>query len=156
MKKFIYFCIRPIFGIRDAYFSLPAYRGRMDGMHEVTETYEIGVFLFGTLYQFSILPGFVFDGASIPRLLWFAAGDPMQPPRVAAALVHDWLYRTGILPKWKADLLYGVIQAMAGRAYWRIIVEYLALVFGGGKAWLDNRASGQQEAALKLGRVIII
>ena len=155
MKEFLLSIVRLVFGVRDEHFSLPAYRGRMDGMHEVSETYEIGVFLFGNLYQFSILPGFIFDGASIPRLLWFAAGDPMQPPRVAAALVHDWLYRTGILPKWQADLIYGVIQAQAGRAYWRILVEYLALVFGGGKAWRDNRASGQQDEALTLGRITI-
>jgi hypothetical protein len=36
--------------------------------------------------------GFVFDGASIPRLLWVTAGSPYQPQYIGPALIHDYIY----------------------------------------------------------------
>ena len=36
---------------------------------------------------------FLFDGASIPRILWEEIGSPFQPRFMAPALVHDWIYR---------------------------------------------------------------
>ena len=46
----------------------------------------------------TIKAGFVFDGASIPRLLWSWA-YPFDPNWVAAALAHDGLYAAELLTK---------------------------------------------------------
>ena len=39
--------------------------------------------------------GFECDGASIPRWAWSFVGSPFQPDILRAAVVHDYLYRTG-------------------------------------------------------------
>ena len=52
----------------------------------------------------TIKAGFVFDGASIPRLLWSWA-YPFDPNWVAAALAHDGLYAAELLDKLSLLLL---------------------------------------------------
>jgi hypothetical protein len=61
-----------------------------DGRHayQVAATWEVRV----DEDAFRVPTGFVCDGASVPRLLWW-----LYPPDGlwrAAALVHDWLYAT--------------------------------------------------------------
>ena len=48
---------------------------------------------------------FVTDFASIPRLLWTLVGDPAGP-WAPAAVVHDYLYRTGLVPRAQADAIF--------------------------------------------------
>ena len=36
--------------------------------------------------------GTIFDGASIPRILWTTTGSPFLPQFVGPALIHDYLY----------------------------------------------------------------
>lgn len=49
--------------------------------------------------------GFLTDFASIPRPLWSLVGDP-GGPWAPAAVVHDYLYRTGLLPRAEADAIF--------------------------------------------------
>lgn len=39
--------------------------------------------------------GFISDGASIPMSLWALAGHPLQCDNLKAALIHDFLCKTG-------------------------------------------------------------
>lgn len=133
---------KTFFGTPKPGFGCPIIRGRADGLYELVEPYEVEVFDIGFVVCISLKPGFVFDGASVPRLLWFAAGEPMLPPRVAAALVHDWLYRSQVVSRDKADWYYAQLQAQAGRAYFRIALEWLALRFAGDAAWEENKLRG--------------
>jgi hypothetical protein len=50
--------------------------------------------------------GFIFDGQSIPRLLWRDIGHPFQGRSLPAALIHDALYRSELLPRDHADQIY--------------------------------------------------
>lgn len=72
---------------------------------------------------FQVVPaGFVFDGASVPRMLWSfldPAGEAFE-----AACVHDYFYETGLKTKDYADkafrsmlLRYGVDKKKAEVAY---------------------------------------
>lgn len=133
---------KTFFGTPKPGFGCPIIRGRADGLYELVEPYEVEVCDIGFVVCISLNPGFVFDGASVPRLLWFAAGEPMLPPRVAAALVHDWLYRSQVVSRDKADWYYAQLQAQAGRAYFRIALEWLALRFAGDAAWEENQRRG--------------
>lgn len=54
--------------------------------------------------QFVVPKGFVFDGASIPPILWTFL-HPMGRYR-NAALVHDYLYSTGRVEKYRADDIF--------------------------------------------------
>lgn len=76
---------------------------------------------FANPYQ--VVPaGFVFDGASVPRMLWSfldPAGEAFE-----AACVHDYFYETGLKTKEFADkafklmlILYGVNERKAEVAY---------------------------------------
>lgn len=72
---------------------------------------------------YQVVPaGFVFDGASVPQMLWSfldPAGEAFE-----AAAVHDYLYETSLKTKEFADksfkmmlLLYGVNERKAEIAY---------------------------------------
>lgn len=88
--------------------------------------------------------GFVFDLASVPRLVW-----PLIAPfelSIAAPLVHDWLYRyAGSMPagghalraytRRDADLLFRRIMERERVPGWRRVLAYAAVRAFGGFAW---------------------
>jgi hypothetical protein len=53
-----------------------------------------------------IWAGFVFDGQSVPRLLWPIIGHPFSGRSIAAALVHDALYCSELLPRADSDRIF--------------------------------------------------
>ena len=59
--------------------------------------YTYAWFADGAWWRIDIPPGFVWDQASIPRLVWsIVAPSDLHP---AAALLHDWIYRwAGTMP----------------------------------------------------------
>lgn len=60
--------------------------------------------------------GFVTDLASIPRLArWYCRPD--DPRYIVAAIVHDYLYRFGMVPRFLADAIFRtLIDESAGSA----------------------------------------
>lgn len=84
--------------------------------------------------QIFIPKGFKWDGASIPRLLWPILGGPFGKYSFAA-LVHDFLYASRMVPrkiadkifyrllrdhevrKVKSKLMYGAVSAFGSKAY---------------------------------------
>ena len=59
----------------------------------------------GRVFRIRVRNGFVYDGASIPRLLWRLCGHPLEAPRIAAALAHDWLYSSHVCDRETADAI---------------------------------------------------
>lgn len=53
--------------------------------------------------DFKVLPGFWWDGASIPRALWSVVGDPWDEDITPGALIHDILYGSHWFSQRKAD-----------------------------------------------------
>jgi len=89
--------------------------------------------------EVDIPEGFIFDGASVPRFLWSIIGSPYLPQYIGAGLVHDYLYRTGIVSRKKADQIFydllrdnKVSKFYARKMYWGVR-------FGGWKAWNKHR-----------------
>ena len=83
--------------------------------------------------------GFVSDGASIPRLLWTLLGHPWAEPHGRAAVLHDWLYATGLVTRARADALFlESLQALeVGRVKrWTLCAGVRA---GGWLAWRRHR-----------------
>jgi hypothetical protein len=81
--------------------------------------------------------GFVTDFASVPRVpvaFWFV-GDTAH----LAAVVHDYLYSTGIFPKATADRVFLEAMAVTGIPHWRRWLMYLGVRWGGGLAWETYR-----------------
>ena len=80
-------------------------------------------------YEFVVPAGTRTDGASIPRFLWRVCGHPLQAPRVYAALLHDWIYRTPAVrvTRVEADRCYRALERHFGICAAATTVEYDAL-----------------------------
>lgn len=82
--------------------------------------------------------GFVTDGASIPRALWSLIGDPLDT-YAEAAVLHDYLYRTGCVTKEHADdLLLEAMETLDVGWLTRHTI-WLGVYWFGGMAWNENR-----------------
>lgn len=82
-------------------------------------------------HEFAVPVGFVSDGASVPRALRWLCGDPMERPRLYAALLHDWLYTTGVVSRAEADAVYYAMLRHFGYSPVDASVNYLAVrLFG--------------------------
>ena len=92
----------------------------------------------GRCFCIHVKAGFVFDGASIPRALWRLCGHPLETPRIAAALAHDWLYAAHVCKRAEADQVFKVLCKMVELSAVRIAVEYSALKWFGGAAWRSH------------------
>ena len=87
----------------------------------------------------SIRHGFRTDGASIPQSMRRYIGHPFDHVRLIAAIVHDAIYATHLLPRILADWIYFVALRRCShmpRAY--AAAEYLALRAGGKAAWNEK------------------
>ena len=85
--------------------------------------------------------GFETDGASIPRLLWWICGTPLEVPRLYAALVHAFIYG-GNAPeatRAAADDLYRDLQLALGVPRWKCYVEWAALRLFGKSHWYKRK-----------------
>ena len=102
-------------------------------------TYERGPILI------MVSRGFVYDGASIPRVFWRFIGPPAAGKYAHASLLHDWLY---VHQRWlcgdgelvkitrkEADDLMLVVMKEDGVSWWRRNAIHRAVRLGGGRAW---------------------
>lgn len=90
-------------------------------------------------YHFTILKGFVYDGASIPRLVWPIIGMTPDGLLRGGALVHDALYRNGgvmpgidhVFTRKEADGIFHSLMAEAGVKPRRAYLAYVGVrLFG--------------------------
>ncbi len=110
----------------------------------------------GIPQRINIPKGFIYDGASVPRLLWSVSGLTPDGLIRAAALVHDWIYNfEGMLPegsyqyfqdgqwkqvhgKWKrkdADRLFARMMKEANVPKWKRQLAYQAVRWFGRAYW---------------------
>lgn len=86
----------------------------------------------GIVHLVTIPPGYAFDGASIPRLVWSIIGHPFDPTFTLAACVHDWYceaatkrndYQIRVI----GDAVFFALLARAGVAKWKRTMLYAAV-----------------------------
>ena len=90
----------------------------------------------------SIRHGFRTDGASIPVPLRRYIGHPFDTVRLIAAVCHDAIYATHLVPRIVADFIYYLALRQCShmpRAY--AFAEYLALRARGKEAWNEKTPS---------------
>ena len=121
------------------------------GTWRLLAPYNVSVACGGKRYSFCIQAGFEFDGASIPRGLWRLCGHPLEAPRIAAALVHDWLYRAQVTERGVADDIFNAVCKAVGMSAWRTGPEWAALRACGWAAWNGNHEWNKIAAARELG-----
>ena len=127
---------------------MPVCRGdAATGQHVVAVDWRVkGVLSDGRVFAVSVRVGFKFDGCSVPRALWRLCGHPMEVPRVAAALAHDWLYAAHVCDRATADMIFREICRMVGLSALRYNTEYWTLRVAGGAAWKSHGAADQEFA----------
>lgn len=140
--------------LSDVYYGrvrMPHYHGIKGSLHESDVRWSVsGVLPDGRAYKIIIGPGFVFDGASVPRFLWRVTGHPLEVPRVACGFAHDWLYRAQVVSRKIADLIYRDICLQVGMAEARSNVEYRSLRVFGWVAW-NGKSEGEKAEARRQG-----
>lgn len=84
--------------------------------------------------------GFVTDFASVPRigLIYAFLGDTAHEP----AVVHDWLYYSGLVAKATADKVLLEAMGVIGLPWYRRWPIYCGVVAGGFVAWNGHRRAG--------------
>lgn len=81
--------------------------------------------------EVSVPKGFIFDGASIPRMLWRIAGHPFTAKYITAACVHDYLYSTGKVTRKTADKMFlCLLLAYDVSPLFALMMYYAVRVFG--------------------------
>lgn len=113
-----------------------------------------GILQDGRCFYIDVKAGFEFDGASIPRFLWRLCGHPLEAPRIAAALAHDWLYSSKACDRMDADAIYRTICRQVGMRPLCYGTEYIVLRLCGWLAWNghteDDRSFALAHGALEL------
>lgn len=89
-------------------------------------------------YTITVEEGFDFDGASIPKSLWGIFGNPLSGDFRIAALVHDVLYASQVLPRKVCDDIFLELMKIHGVSYAKRYSMYLAVRSAGGFAWSSN------------------
>lgn len=85
--------------------------------------------------------GFLFDGASIPRLAWTIIGvTPFDHKIIHAAVIHDWLYSTRSLSRKLSDDVFKRIMKREGRLRrTSIFLIHRSVRIGGCRAYSKTR-----------------
>ena len=84
---------------------------------------------------FYLPEGFVFDGASIPVYARAITYPPFHPDVMAAAIVHDYLYKTKPVNRKLADLIFYERLLENGVSKIKAQMMHKALRLFGGFAW---------------------
>lgn len=87
--------------------------------------------------RFTIPAGFRTDFASVPRIAWRVL--PPWDRHLAASVVHDWMYATGVLARHRADTVFRRAMATAGVPAWQRETIYWAVRLFGWWAWHRHR-----------------
>jgi hypothetical protein len=134
---------------------MPHVQGVEDSVYRLTRDWRVrGRLDDGRAYEIEIREGFEFDGCSIPRALWRLCGHPCEVPRVAAALAHDFLYRSHICERDMADAIFRQICADVGIGKIRRNIEYATLRVAGFVAW-NGHDESTQKAARQMGTLML-
>lgn len=97
----------------------------------------------------SIKPGFIFDGASIPKICWTSIGHPLEHRFIYAALLHDALYGAQLLERKIADqYFYSFLKKFAGVNPFTAWKMYTGVRWFGSGAW-DEKTEKQISEAKK-------
>ena len=75
---------------------------RINGVGKYELLSDVSVSVNG--WNITVYKGFTWDGASIPKSLWSEVGCPID--YAVESLIHDALYRTALLNKDEADLIF--------------------------------------------------
>ena len=101
-------------------------------------------------YEFDVPKGFVSDGASIPRFLWWLF-TPFSPDTIDAAIPHDFVYRNQSwwarmgYNKKDADIMMNLIMIERKVSGWKRRWIYAGLRTFGWIGWNENKRKSKKK-----------
>lgn len=108
-------------------------------------------------YSKYIIPeGFIFDGASIPRIAWSLLGvTPYEPDIILASLVHDWFYTTHEIKREFADKVFHDVCIQNGISKTKAVLMYNCLHMFGVMSWNNTQwdIDNFKQACMKEGDI---
>ncbi len=108
--------------------------------HQWMLTAEL-IFVSEVLGRLVVVPaGFITDFASVPRLpfAYWVAGDTAHD----AAVVHDFLYKSGGTTRAQADAVFREAMAVIGEPWWRRNLMWAGVRLFGWTAYSDRSQQG--------------
>jgi hypothetical protein len=84
--------------------------------------------------------GFNTNFASVPRIFWSILSPIDEYAK--AAVIHDYLYSTGIVSKTEADNIFREAMEVLNTPKWKIVCVYWAVRLFGFFAWYRSRIRG--------------
>lgn len=124
--------------------SFPIIQQQADGRHYRVVSDFRAPAVRGWLYM--VLAGFVYDGASVPRIFWRLIGSPFTGLYAPAALVHDVLYGAQVTTRKEADGVFLALMKVYGVGFVKRQLIYRALRIGGWASWRRKTADDIAEA----------
>lgn len=91
-----------------------------------------------TKQEYVVPKGFISDFASIPWVFYSLVGVPSDHRWRESSVLHDFLCRTGIIPRKEADQIWYDSLRYAGLGYWKAQTLYLAVRIGSITTEPDN------------------
>lgn len=88
--------------------------------------------------KITIPKGFIFDGASLPRV-FYIIWTPMWTDTLIAALLHDYIYRIQTMSRQEADELFNEVMIVTDVNTFKRINYYLWVRIWGWVAWKNNK-----------------
>jgi len=93
--------------------------------------------------KYTVPQGFITDGASIPKFLWYIYGTPMDYPYSLTATLHDYLYiflakinkDPDCAYRKEADLAFRDYSIQLGVSKFKAYTMYCAIRLFGGSHW---------------------
>jgi hypothetical protein len=119
-----------------------SYDGYFDIRNISEDTYELlsdGVFHIPGYGEVTVKKGFRFDGASVPKIFWSLIGSPFTGKYILAALLHDALYASEHLSRWRADWIFLCYLKQLGVGWFKRNVMWGAVRGGGGSLWPQKK-----------------
>jgi hypothetical protein len=89
-------------------------------------------------YHIEIKQGFIFDGASIPRIAWRVMEHPFQMPLLVCALPHDILYASELFTQSECDWIFLELMQMSKIGWIKRNLVYTAVRAGGWCVWMKH------------------
>ena len=102
--------------------------------YKLTESIEVVV----NKSRITVYEGFIFDGASVPRVLWNIIGSPFTGKYTLASLIHDALYRSESLKRKECDEIFLEIMKKSNVNYIKRYAMYYGVRASGGLIWRNH------------------
>jgi hypothetical protein len=100
--------------------------------------------------QVTVKSDFITDGASIPKLFWSVAGNPLENDLLKPAIIHDGLYTLMQLPRGKCDKLLKEMLLFNGTSKVKANLVYYVVRILGGSHWKKDTTDAMKFVKINL------